>query len=466
MNKFSWTIPLASIAIALSASADHKTSSLEIQKLRESARGQLYVQDCPQEFSEYRLGENSNQVPSAAMTDLGTRPFGHYLGIETGALRHFHTALERLQAGNDPDSKVRILAYGASHTQADQYTGYLRTYLQSRFGNGGQGFLFLGKVNSWHRPQHSSIDHFGLGVRYAGTSTDIESEPFGLLGAALVGKHRGSYGKVVTSDEVEDTRYEVQYFEQPGGGAFELIVDGKVQQRIDTQASSAGPGYFAFELPRGKHVIRTRLLGNGPVRLFGLTSETDQPGIVVDTLGIGGTRMADHLKWDESVWRDAVRRRNPDLITFAYGTNEAMPGRSLSNYEAGLRSTLTRMRKVAPEVSCVLIGPFDVRSHMGPKGTRVRPRLEQVVAAQRKVAEEFDCGFWDGYAFMGGAGSMKRWVAARPALASPDYIHLTRRGYVCSSMLLTDALMASYDQRHVMNVSPPDASLRTETASR
>ena len=66
------------------------------------------------------------------------------------------TLLRNLQAGTDPDNKVRIAVYGGSHTQADIYTGYLRTYLQERFGNGGYGFLplvkdsdFTARSRSW-----------------------------------------------------------------------------------------------------------------------------------------------------------------------------------------------------------------------------------------------------------------------------------------------------------------------------
>ena len=49
------------------------------------------------------------------------------------SLEHFHQALAELQRGER--KTVRVSVYGASHTQADVYPGYLRTYLQSRFGD-------------------------------------------------------------------------------------------------------------------------------------------------------------------------------------------------------------------------------------------------------------------------------------------------------------------------------------------
>ena len=51
---------------------------------------------------------------------------------------------------------------------------------------------------------------------------------------------------------------------------------------------------------------------------------------------------------------------------------------------------------------------------------------------------------------MGGAGSINRWVNAKPSLAAPDHIHLTRRGYVVAGTAIGDALLRAYD----LNASP------------
>jgi hypothetical protein len=53
------------------------------------------------------------------------------------ALARFHAALRDLAAGRDADGKVRVAMYGASGTAADIFTGYVRAYLQRRFGAGG-----------------------------------------------------------------------------------------------------------------------------------------------------------------------------------------------------------------------------------------------------------------------------------------------------------------------------------------
>jgi lysophospholipase L1-like esterase len=181
------------------------------------------------------------------------------------------------------------------------------------------------------------------------------------------------------------------------------------------------------------------------VRLFGMTIERDAPGVVVDTLGIGGTRAANLLQWDERTWGDNVRRRAPDLVVLAYGTNEASDDTPIDAYEADLRAVLEKIDRVAPQASCVLVGPGDFPQSLGQGGILPRPRVDDIIAVQRRVAAELGCGFWDMRAFMGGPLSIVQWASASPPMAKPDLVHLTRRGYVRMGMALADALMLDFD---------------------
>jgi hypothetical protein len=57
------------------------------------------------------------------------------------------------------------------------------------------------------------------------------------------------------------------------------------------------------------------------------------------------------------------------------------------------------------------------------------PNLEKVRDALKKAAFDEGVGYFDTYAFMGGPGSMRRWVEeVKPPLAGPDYIHFTPSG--------------------------------------
>jgi lysophospholipase L1-like esterase len=419
----------------------------ELHALRRAAQESVLGASCPEGTRALAYGN----VPAEPWTPYDEpAPLARFVAVENeAALAHFHRALARLAAKKDPDGKVRILAYGASHTQADIYPSYLRSYLQSRFGNGGQGFVLLGRVNRWHRVPHTRVRHKSLTVDHARYRKDARNTPLGLFGAALVGRSGGSFGEVAISKSSPNTKFQVHYFKQPGGGDFNLILDRKTIVRIETKAEVASPSYHAFETAPGAHTIRAQLRGNGPVRLFGVVAETAQPGVVVDTLGIGGSDIVSQLRWHEEVWKATVQERNPDLVTFAYGTNETMNrGRSVLAYEAELRAVLSRFRRALPVTSCLLLAPFDVPNAW-------RRRLVQIVDAQRRVSKEFGCAFWDGYAFMGGEGSMRRWVRAKPPLAAHDYIHLTALGYVYAGIGIGDALMRAYDAAPLSWALPP-----------
>lgn len=189
----------------------------------------------------------------------------------------------------------------------------------------------------------------------------------------------------------------------------------------------------------------------GPLTLEGFAPEfTSHSGLTVDTFGIPGARARAWRNLD----RDHLRERagDPyDLIVLAYGTNEASEAaKDLAVYARDLRRDLQTVRAVHPHAACVLAGPPD-------RGVLVRPakagaarasgatldallrhaRIHAMVAeTQREVASEFDCGFWDWQAAMGGPGGIYRWFHASPRLAGRDLIHLTTDGYRLSGRKL------------------------------
>lgn len=376
---------------------------------------------------------------------------GRFVAVENeAALALFHERLEQLVAGRDDDGKLRILAYGASHTQGDFYTGYLRYYLQSRFGNGGPGFVHMVELNPYYRPLDTQVESSGFRVRHAQRQdAPPEGGRYGLLGAAGVAYSKTAFARIAPrrprEPESANTRYELWFEGQPGGGDLQLLVDDRPPITLSSAQAKPRGRYYSFIEPEGWHQLEVRPLGNGNVRLYGMVVERDERGIVIDTLGINGTRAANMLRWDAQLLTEHVSRRKPDLILLAYGTNEAVDiNQPIAQYRANLARVIELLRRSAPQAACLLVGPGDFPKEVN--GTWVeRPRLLELIAVQRELAAEMGCGFWDGYEAMGGAGSMHRWVVARPRMGSPDHIHLTARGYVKMGLGLGDAIMRAYD---------------------
>jgi len=427
-------------------------------------------------------GSNLDALPGSRGTDIdgaAAAPavngnlLGNFIlldGKGAAGLDHFHEALRQLKEGKD--GKVRVAMYGASHTAADIFPGYLRAYLQSRFGDGGHGYVAVVKPSKYYRPMAMTVESSrGWKVEHAQTREGRDDGYYGLMGASAATSKKRSYGRVIPSElerktAATKTHYDLYYLRQPGGGRFKLSVDGKVIATINTKAKEVAPGYHALTREAGPHRVEVEPVGDGEVRLFGMTIENDLPGVVVDTLGIGGTRAANQLKWNEHVWSDNLRRRAPDLIVLAYGTNESVDDdQPIESYKKQLREVLARLQRAAPEASCLLVGPGDFPIKGADGGFAPRPRTDQIVAAQREISTEAGCAFWDAMQFMGGQGSMLTWTTAQPAMAQSDHLHLTRRGYARMGMALTDAIMFDYDAAGVPMPTADDtqvASSRTD----
>jgi len=371
-------------------------------------------------------------------------------------LARFYAALHNLEAGQDDDGKVRVLMYGASHTDADIYPHYVRAYLRERFGDGGHGFVHIAKPWRWYGHVEMLTEGFKhWRTEHAQRRKAREDGFYGLIGASLSATKSKAFGRVSHRDGSVGSNYELYFLKQPKGGSFKVLVDGAQHAKVSTKADAFEPGYFTIDLPEASHSIEVQPIGNGEVRFFGMSVERDTPGIVVDTLGIGGTRASNMLKWSPEVWYDNIRHRDPDLITLAYGTNEANSGISEAHYRERLTEVLRRLKEAAPQADCLLMGPgdFPKKGEDGMYGPR--ESTSYILRAQREIALENGCAFWDLREFMGGELSMNDWVDATPPMAKGDHIHFTRRGYVRVGMGLVDAMMAGFDDHDVLSAKTP-----------
>ncbi|MDH3818255.1 MAG: hypothetical protein OES21_06555, partial [Myxococcales bacterium] len=262
-----------------------------------------------------------------------------------------HRALARAAAG---EGQARLLFFGASHVASDLFTGYIRRELQTRYGDAGHGFLL--PVHPWRTYRHRDINIESDGKRWETQRIrvgDTEVERVGIAGVAMMSKRPASFGAVYTAEEGEyghaASFFELYYMKHPRGGDLDVLIDGRKARRISTRAAQISTGYATFRVPDAPHRFEIRTLSKRPVWLYGLAVERDQPGVVVDTLGINGSRVRYQLLWDDQVYREQLRRRNPDLIALAYGTNESGDESPLEEYETDLRAVVKRMRDVAPE---------------------------------------------------------------------------------------------------------------------
>jgi len=375
----------------------------------------------------------------------GHTVYGLDIGIEdlTGtSLRAFHAALRRAERG---EGQARIVAYGASHIASDSWTGTVRRGLQARFGDAGHGFIL--PVEPWRSYRHQDIVvdstlRLWQTLRYhAGQAAPLR---FGLAGVAVESSETRAWGRIETGERT-CSRFEIYYEQQPMGGTFDVLLDGQLARQVSTSAPQPMAAYEILSVADSQHTLEVRPRGDGPVRIYGVAVEREAPGVVLDALGINGARAASHLYWDEALWQEHMRRRLPDLVILAYGTNESGDDEQpIATYEANLRQVVERVQRTVPLASCLLVGPSDRPvMNRGRTGT-IRLRTLEIVAAQRRVSRDYGCGFFDLVAWGGGPMHMMEWAAAEPAWAGRDHVHFTPRAYRRMGEVITNALLANY----------------------
>jgi GDSL-like Lipase/Acylhydrolase family len=387
-------------------------------------------------------------------TPLPASELVHFVAIEHAdtALAHFHDALRKLAAGSDPDGKLRVAIYGSSSVAIDRYTAYLRGYLQHRFGDGGIGFVAAAPLWRWHRHNEVTLASTkGWTIDHAQKKAVREGGHLGLMGASAnatrkrVGTTVRAGGRESFSPFEQQSLIDIHYLQQPKGGRFSVEIGDRKLATVSTRASAITPAVYRAKPPgTALEPLHLLLAGDGEVRLLGVSLEREDPGIVVDALGIGGTRAANQLVWNEPEWAQAVTARAPDLWVLAYGANECVDeDEPIETYRGNLDEVIDRFARAAPQSSCLLIGPVDFPVELEPDVWVPRARLEQIIVVQRELADARGCGFFDTRAMMGGGGTMDAWVLAE--LAKGDHLHFTKLGYTHLGRVLADALMRDYD---------------------
>ena len=374
--------------------------------------------------------------PAAVLGGSLTRPPGHDLD-------NFHAALRELEKHTRTEH-VRVAWMGDSHGASDFWSGALRSALQKRFGNGGPGFVTIG---------HKGYRHDGVKMEVGGkwrpkpkgASTVIPSGDgiFGLNGFLMIGQEGGPRAlfKLAKQDPPLPAAltWDVCYKPATKKDEIQVKLDGVLVATLPAKGEAMGALYHRVFSSKGADPTVTVVPTAGFPELCGLVIEADpraSPGVVLDTLGINGARLATPLAWDQASWVAELSRRTPALVILEYGTNESGDHR-IDNavYLAHLTSVMARVHKASPKADCLVLSPTD-RADTRERTPLVRDALEQ-------AAKAVGCGFWDTYKVMGGKGSILAWRAENPPKAAGDGVHLTMRGYrELGDKLATDVLGA------------------------
>ncbi len=404
---------------------------------------------------ESGIANAAPRVPSSAET-AGTQALKHITkkasDVTVGHLEHparLVSVFARLQEldGHVAKSDVRIVQLGDSHTASDYGTSVARVRLATRFGDGGRGFLPLGQP---YRRLFQAGESVTRGVGFEPLKASLQgvrtAGDDGFYGPSGVAMEARAPGSSMTSELTASAEhYEIAYLGQPNGGSFEVFVDGKSMARISTAKAARASASQRFDVTHGPHTLDVRATGDGPVRIFGVRLDDDALGVTFDSLGMNGAKATTLLTSDEAHFRDQLGRLAPSLVILAYGTNEAGDSTTTPDEHAAAMVAMAEHVKIgAPGASCIMLGPPD-RDGRTATGIHSLPKLTEIIAAQRRAADDAGCAFYDQQAAMGAPDSIGRWASESPPRARRDLVHLTRAGYATLAEALVSDVVKAYE---------------------
>ena len=400
------------------------------------------------------LGETPKQALAASKPDappelvaplagVSTQSAGERKGgrLGTALLTRFRADLVKL-ANHQATAPLRVLWLGDSHTAGISWPASLEASLLQTVASGGPGYIPLGLAyGRYHGAKVSAEESFDIAPHPPAKRAEEDDRIFGLGGTRVTPRNKSIGINLKLDPNLSRGAGTGQLIFRYKGPTDRIVIstDGKSTDVKREGTASFEGGIHAQSFPINPQIsVDIRVLTGNP-ELFGVIVENDEPGLVIDVLGINGARFATTLAWDESAWTAQVRWRQPSLAVIAYGTNEVFDLVSPKRYAAEIRTLVTRIRSAAPESECILAGPTDV----GRGGQIAEDRVREIDQVEAATAEALGCAYFSAYDAMGGMQGFDDWLHANPPLAVSDRIHLTAAGYRKLGQAMTESLFGA-----------------------
>jgi lysophospholipase L1-like esterase len=365
---------------------------------------------------------------------------------------------------------LSILQIGDSHTAADYFTGEVRRILQARFGNGGPGYLALGKPHPGIR--HTDITStLSAGWTYSALQRSGPAGRFSLSGFSATASAPDETASLSAETAVPYNLIEVETWVGPGRGALEIGLDNVVCVQRNLQADRDERLILRVTAEQCRQrefkTLTIRTTADGVVTIDGIYIVDKSSGLVYSNVGFPGATIDIINKLDVEALADALRLLAPQIIVLSFGTNEGFKDDiDLNEYQEHYRQAIRRIRVALPGVKPVLILPPDAArlppscASSGVEATceadprqlanttaekdiciwRRPPKLDLIRNVERAIAQQENIPYWDWSQLMPDSCGAHVWPTERPLMA-PDHIHFTQEGYKLGAQAFTNFLL-------------------------
>ena len=348
---------------------------------------------------------------------------------------------------------VRILHYGDSQIEADRITGYIRQYMQDKFGGKGPGLLPTVPLPSYSIRQTTSESIKGYIIDGA-LQNKAAHNRYGVMGQ--FGYINGT-GSISVKARKEKEVYErvrefhnIRLFAGRESGFFtQMTVNEKTQLKADIASVSPVTVYsWNLEEP----IVRFSLYMAGKGELYGIAVD-GAAGVAVDNIPFRGSSGTFFTSLEQSVAKAMFKQLNVRLILLEFGGNTIpylSSEKSVADYCNDLLRQIIYLQTLCPEAKILVMGVADMSTKIKGQLTTY-PYLELLNETMKEIALQNGAAFWNMYEAMGGKNSMIEWVKHSPALATSDYVHFTIQGCERIASLFYETLMVYYDYYKFVN---------------
>ena len=321
-------------------------------------------------------------------------------------LQRFYASL-----AHTDERTVRVMHYGDSQIEEDRMTQQIREELQKRYGGSGVGLMPLLQTI----PANTVRQELQMNGHIIKAS-QAQQGPMRYMvhGPQKMRRKDGLYGMMGQVAIMADSLK---------AGSEDIIAICKPQV---PSAHYSTWRVFADSTVHYTYSGDTmHLTGHGAV--YGLSQQTDT-GVIVDNIPMRGCLGTVFTKMDSTQLATFYREQNVQLIIMQFGGN-AIPSNekpeTIRGFVKGYREQVQYLRRCAPGVSILFIGPSDMM-RLNEGEWQTYPMVAYMDRLLQKMAREENIAYFSLYDWMGGAGSMLRWQ--EDGLASADGVHFYRSG--------------------------------------
>ncbi|WP_163709094.1 GDSL-type esterase/lipase family protein [Mangrovibacterium lignilyticum] len=339
----------------------------------------------------------------------------------------FTALTERLHSLPGTKQQVRIFYYGDSQIEGDHITSALRKSFQARYGGKGPGLI---APDQYYNPPHQLI-------------MTLSDNWQNLTIKEMRGENRSIVFRnalTVSGDEPAWFRINRLRFLDPQADYNQLRFFLYCSDNSRVELSNSAQPVFQTQIDTIDQVqefkmsfnetpddLKLSFSTNDSLWVTGLSLESET-GVFVDNIALRGLSYPPFSSSDRASLKQMSDKLQPSLFILHFGVN-VVPYFS-ENYKAfryQLNRQINLIRQLRPDASILIIGVSDMAHRVEGEFVSYE-NINQIKQIQLELAMKNGCAFWDLENYMGGPGSMIRWVNTEPPLGRKDYIHFSAAG--------------------------------------